>query len=153
VIYEDVDGGESREDDIELYRGLPYGLSLTVTLMEHDTADPDKYRETVKAAVDQASAGVGMAAGAIPYVGPFLAPVAKALLEAVGPDIVDAVNDLLGTDDDYVGGASLFVSAKNMVTMARAAPQDFRGIIWHMDSPLISGDGADYKVYIGIWAV
>jgi len=153
VIYEDVDSGESREDDIELYRGLPYGLTLTITLMEHDSGDPDKYRDTVKVSVDQASTAVGHGVGAIPYVGPFLAPVAKAFLQAVGPEIVDAVNGLLGTDDDFVGSASLFVSGKNMVTMAKAQPNNFRGVLWHMDSPLISGDGADYKVYIGIWAV
>lgn len=153
VIYEYVDGGDSREADIELYRGLPYGLSLNITLMEHDAGDPDKYRDTVKEAVVQASNVVAAGVGVIPYVGPFLAPVAKAFLVAVGPDIVEAVNDLLGTADDFVGGTSLFVSGKDMVTLARAAPKNFRGILWHMDSALISGDGADYKVYIGIWAV
>jgi LGFP repeat len=66
VIYNEVDGGESREDDIELYRGLPYGLSLNVTLMEHDAGDPDKYRSTVKEAVDQASKAVSVGVGAIP---------------------------------------------------------------------------------------
>lgn len=153
VIYDDVDSGESREDDIELYRGLPYGLSLTVTLMEHDTGDPDKYRGAVNEGVDQAAKGVALGVGAIPYVGPYLAPVAKALLEAVGPEIKDAFNRLLGTGDDRIGSMPLVVSAKQMVTSARAAPQNFRGILWHLDSPLISGDGADYKVYVGVWAV
>lgn len=153
VIYNGVDGGDSREDDIELYRGLPYGLSLSVALMEHDAGDPDKYRKTVEESVKQGSSAVAAAVGTIPYVGPYLAPIAKVFLEDIGPDIVEEINSLLGTDDDYVGSASFFVSGKDMVTMARAEPKNFRGIVWHMDSPLISGDGADYKAYIGIWAV
>jgi hypothetical protein len=153
VIYEGVDGGDSREDDIELYRGLPYGLSLSAVLMEHDFGDPDKYRNTVKIAVEQASNGVAVGVGFIPYVGPFLAPAAKAILEALGPDIVEALNDFLGTEDDYVGSAAFFISGKDMVTLARAERKNFRGILWHLESPLISGDGADYKVYIGISTV
>jgi hypothetical protein len=153
VIYDEVDGGDSREDDIELYRGLPYGLSLTVTLMEHDTGDPDKYRGAVNEGVDQAAKGVALGVGAIPYVGPYLAPVAKAFLEAAGPEIKDALNRLLGTGDDRIGSVPLVVSAKQMVTLARVTPHNFRGIVWHLDTPLISGDGADYKVYVGIWPV
>lgn len=153
VIYKDVEGGKSCEDDIELYRGLPYGLSLSITLMEHDTGDPDKYRKTVEEGVKQASIAAAALVDKIPYVGPYLAPVTKVFLENIGPDMAEEVNSLLGTDDDYVGSTSLFVSGKDMVTMARAEPKNFRGIVWHMESPLISGDGADYKVYIGIWAV
>jgi hypothetical protein len=150
MIYEDVDGGDSREDNIELYRGLPYGLTLMSALWDHDIGDPDKYRDTVKAAVEQASNGAAAAIGVIPYVGPFLAPIAKAFLTAVGPDIVDAVNDLLGTADDHVGTVSRFISAKEMVTSARSPLQNFRGIMWHLDTPLISGDDADYKAYFAV---
>lgn len=146
-IYGGVDAGEGKADDIELYRGPPYGMALSVTLMEHDSGDPDKFRETVKTAVDQASNGASLAVGQIPYVGPFLAPVAKAFLQAVGPDLVKAVNDLLGTGDEYIDTASMFVSAKDMVTMARAGEKNFRGVLWHLDTPLLSGDGGDYKVY------
>ncbi|MEJ7595482.1 MAG: hypothetical protein WKF77_28535 [Planctomycetaceae bacterium] len=43
-IYEDVDGGESRPDLLEVYRGKPGGLAFSVLLMEHDEDDPDKYK-------------------------------------------------------------------------------------------------------------
>ena len=46
-IYEDVDGGEAFGDLIELYRGLPYGLLLSIVLMEHDFDNPDKYRDQI----------------------------------------------------------------------------------------------------------
>lgn len=79
AIYEDVDAGDSREDNIELYRGLPYGLSVTAVLMEHNLADPNKYQETVKLAVDNASEGIAIGLRQIPYVGPFVAPVGESI--------------------------------------------------------------------------
>lgn len=153
MIHEDVDGGDSREADIELYRGLPYGLALSAVLMEHDTGNPDEYREVVKSSVSEASKKIVEGVGAIPVVGVYLAVAAAVVLEVFGPDITDAINDLLGTDDDYVGNVAFVVTAKQMVTLARAEPKNFRGIRWHLDSPLISGDGADYKVYVSISAV
>jgi len=76
-IYEGVDAGESREDSIELYRGLPYGMSLSATLMEHDFSDPDEYRGIVKASADEAAKGVVAAVQQVPSVGPALAVVAE----------------------------------------------------------------------------
>ena len=41
--YGGVDQGDSRLDNIELYRGLPHGLSLTAVLCEHDSGNPDAH--------------------------------------------------------------------------------------------------------------
>jgi hypothetical protein len=152
-VYENVDAGESVRDDIELYRGHPYGASLSVVLMEHDFGDPDKFRAVVKTAVDEASKGITVAVGAIPAVGPFVALAAGGLLTEYGPKIVDAVNTGLDTQDDHVGSVSFQVTAKNMVTMARAALKDSKGIPYHLESPLITGLGASYKVYVRIQTV
>ena len=152
-IYEDVDSGDSREDSIELYRGLPYGLSISAVLMEHDLGDPDKYREQVKQGVNKASEAVVSAAEAIPPpYGPAIALVVKVVLDEAGPYIVDFVNDTLDTQDDHIGTVSFIVTPKDMVTLSRVERQNFRGILWHMDSPLISGLGASYKVYVDIQA-
>lgn len=154
TIYEDVDSGESREDNIELYRGLPYGLSLTALLMEHDLEDPDKYQETIRLAVDKASDGIGLAIDQIPYVGPFISPVAKALLKAVAPDVVEFFNDVVvGGEDDRIGLVSLVITPKDMVRLTRVERNNFRGILWHLDSPLITDGDASYKVYLSIEAV
>lgn len=153
-IYEKVDAGDSCEDSIELYRGLPYGLSLTAVLMEHDYGDPDKFRDIVQTAVDKASEAVVVAVGLIPYgIGAALAPVAAAILKEIGPDIVDAINNLLGTEDDYIGTVSFEVTAKDMVRLTRVQQQDFWGILWHLDSPLISDGEASYKVYVDVQAI
>jgi hypothetical protein len=153
VIYEDVDGGESREDDIEIYRGLPYGVTVNITLMEHDLGDPNKYLATVKEAVDQAAKGAVALVGQIPYVGSYLAPVSAAFLAAVSPDIAKSINDGLGTDDDFVGTVSRAISAKELIKRAYSPEKNFKGILWDLDSPLISGDDADYKAYFVVKAI
>lgn len=148
-----VDEGDSRIDNIELYRGLPYGLSLEVTLFEHDFGDPDKYRGIISGAVAEGSKAVTAASATVPVVGPFLALGVGALLKEIGPVLVKAINDLFDTEDDYVGAVSFPVTPKAMVTMARTPPKDFRAIEWDMESPFINGDGGSYKVYIDIQAV
>ncbi len=152
-IYENVDKGDSREDNIELYRGLPYGLALGIVVVDHDLTDPDKYRETIKAGVDLAAKGVKLAVAQIPGVGPVLAPLAEPILTAIAPDIVEFVNDGLGLRDDLIGTLAWNITPKDMVTMARAPQNNFKGVLHKMESPLIDkGDGA-YKVYLDIQAV
>jgi len=149
-IYEGVDAGESREDSIELYRGLPYGMSISATLMEHDFSDPDEYRGIVKAAADKGAEGIVMAAEKVPSVGPALAVVAGAVWKAIGDDVVGEIHGLLDTKDDNVDTKPFVITAKQMVTLARAKRQNKSGIQWHLDSPLLSGDGSSYKVYFVI---
>ena len=151
-IYGDVDGGDSREDLIELYRGLPYGLQLTTVLMEHDLSDPDKYKETIKVAVDKASEGIAAGLRGIEIVGPLIAPVGEALMRAIAPDVVEALNDLVGGTDDHIGTVTLLVSPKDMVRLTGVKQQNFNGIEWHLDSPLISDGEASYKVYVDVIA-
>ena len=152
-LYENVDAGDSREDNIELYRGLPYGLSLSAVLMEHDFVDPNMYYEVIKQGVDKGIEYVALGLGKVPYVGPFLAVVAEPVLKSFAPDIAVALNDLVGGKDDHVGTGTLVVTAKDMVRLTRVERQHQIAIPWHIQSPLISGDGASYKVYFDIQAV
>lgn len=152
-IYEGVDAGDSRIDNIELYRGLPYGLSLSVTLMEHDYGDPNQYREAVGQGVEKGGHAVAAATTAIPVIGPAVALAVEALLAEFGDDIAQAINDLFGTEDDRVGTVTFPITAKEMVTLARAGWQDFRGVRFNLQSPLISGDGATYKICAVVEAV
>jgi hypothetical protein len=151
-VYEDVDAKESRGDDIEIYRGLPYGLIVSSILMEHDFGNPDEYRDAVKGSVAAASAAVVAALANVPYAGPALSLVAGAALAKGAEAIVDAINKLLDTGDDLIGQVQLVITPKEMIKLTRAQPQNFDGILWHLDSPLISGDGASYKAYFTIQA-
>lgn len=152
-IYEGVDARESREDNIELYRGPPYGLGLTTTLMEHDLGDPDKKRDLVKKGIEAAHNKGVEASASIPYVGPAVAIALKVLWELVGDDAVKVVNDTFNFEDDQIDVKSVYISGKQMVTLARAGRQNLKGIEWQMDSPLLSGHGASYKAYFVIEAV
>lgn len=152
-IYEEVDAGDWRGDSIELYRGLPYGMSLSVALWEHDFSDADKKRDLVKKGADAAAKSIASATAAIPKFGPAIAVLLHALWEGVGDSVVTFLNKVLNFEDDHIDTKSFTITAKEMVTMARAAKKQMKGIQWHLDSPLLSGDGASYKIYVTIEAL
>ena len=103
-----MDTGKSREDELEIYRGLPFGIKLSINLSEHDEGDPEKYRDEVGNLVDKAGDAVADAIGAIPVVGTALSVAATiGLASGEFASISDKVNELLGTDDDFIGGAGL----------------------------------------------
>jgi LGFP repeat len=87
-IYE-TDGGDTRPDLMELYRGKPRGLTVSTVIMEHDESNPNKYKKEIQKAVDKASEGVQQLVSLIPVFGPVIAVGVGALLEEVGPDITD----------------------------------------------------------------
>ena len=41
-IYNDVDAGDCRPDDLPLYEGNPHGIVLLIAVCEHDQGDPDR---------------------------------------------------------------------------------------------------------------
>ena len=149
-VYDDVDAGRSVGDVVELYRGLPMGAAISITLAEHDEGDPDKYRDNVERAVDTAADKVVEGLAAVPVLGVFLAVLAEVVLVIAAPAITDAVNDLLGTEDDHIGTVALAVTPKDMMRLTRTGRQDFNGVQAHLESPLISGGGSSYKAYFDV---
>jgi hypothetical protein len=148
--YREVDAGESREDLVEIYQGLPYGLAIGATLIEVDEGSRDVYLEKVDQIVHRAGAGVAAASTGIPVVGPGVAVVLAALLNEFGDDLARWINELLGTADDVLDTQSFTITAKQMVTLARAPRQNLEGIEWQLETPLMSGNGASYKAYFDI---
>jgi hypothetical protein len=150
-VYEDVDGGESRPDLIEIYRGKPFGINISVLLMEHDFGDPNKYKETMHEATKAAAAGITAGIAAIPIAGPFLAMAAAPLLAEAVPVVAEELNRLLHTQDDRLGEVTLNVTAKQMVVLAaRTTNSVEKGVGFKLETPLFSHDGATYKVYFGL---
>ena len=154
-IYDDVDAGESRPDLIELYKGLPQGMTLSVLLMEHDEGDPDKYRALVGQVVDKAmeklAPAIAEIVGPVPVFGPALALAASAGLPLLVPTISDFLNDALGMDDEVLGWPVINITAKQMVVLsARTLNSDVNGVGFKVETPLISSQGASYKVYFGL---
>lgn len=151
-VYEDVDAGESRGDLIELYRGLPLGAAISITLAEHDQGDPEKYRDNVEIAVDKAAEKVIEGLAHIPAIGVALAVVGTVVAVVAIPAVVDAINELLGTDDDLLGTVAMTLTPDDMMNLIGAGRQDFHGISAHIESPLISGEGSSYKAYFDLAA-
>ncbi|HYI68831.1 MAG TPA: hypothetical protein VEX87_03740 [Skermanella sp.] len=146
--YDDVDGGESRPDLLDVYLGKPWGLAIHCLLMEHDEGNPDKYKEVVKNAVMAASAGISTVTALVPIVGPALSGIVGPLLKLLEPDIVGGVNALLDTDDDQLGQHAIVLTGKDMVVFAaKAMESKEKDVIYKFATPNISGDGASYRVY------
>jgi hypothetical protein len=149
-IYE-TDGGDSRPDLLELYRGKPRGLTISALIMEHDEGNPDKYKALVASGVAEASKGVTALVTLIPVVGPVVAVGVGALLAEVGPDITNFINDLLDFGDDKMGEDTVAMSAKDMVLLAtRRENSWFRGVGFKRETRILGSDGASYKAYFGI---
>lgn len=82
---------------------------------------------------------------------PFIAAIAGPALGTLMPSIGGAINDAFDFEDDQIGGSNVTVSAKQMVMLAaRSANTDFNGIGYKVETGLISGLGASYKIYFGI---
>lgn len=152
-IYTDVDRGDARPDNLELYRGLPYGMVLGGGLFEHDEGNRDKYLEQVKAGVAKVGEAVKTGCSAVPYVGPALGLACEALWKEFGSEIVKFINKLLGTDDDIIEKWVWNITAKDMIKMARAPRSSWWGIDYHLESKLLSDGEASYKVYLDVEAV
>ena len=150
-VYQDVDDGESRPDLVEIYRGKPYGLNISALLMEHDFDDPDRYKWAMAASVETAGLGLSALIGLIPDVGPYLAVAAAIGLQAAKPTLTNELNKLLDTQDDRLGTFTRTLTAKEMVVLAaRVLNSEEKGIGYKIASPLISSQGASYKVYFGV---
>lgn len=150
-IYEGVDAGESRPDLIELYRGKPGGLTISVLFMEHDDGDPDKYKAAMQTAVGTAFTGITALIAIIPVVGPVIAGVIGPILSAVAPTVGAELNRLLDTEDDVIGETTLALTAKQMIVLAaRTANSHEKGVGFKVSTPLLSNFGASYKAYFGV---
>lgn len=147
-IQDDVDSGDSRPDLIEIYRGIPGGISLGAWVFEHDLGDANAYLEVVKQGVALAGKGVSELAGAL--FGADAVPICQGIWGALAPTITSTVNDLLGTDDDLIGSSTNTLTPKEMVTLVGTPRQNFWGIEYHRESALLSDGDASYKVYFDI---
>jgi hypothetical protein len=151
-IISDVDTGDSHSEFVpmELYRGMPLGAAVSVTLVEADEGDPNKYRPIVAKGVDKGSEKVVAALGETPVIGWLLGPLASLVFVVAAPALTDLINDLLGTADDHIGTVAVPVTPKDMMRLTRVGRRDFEGVKAHLESPLISGLGGSYKAYFDI---
>lgn len=153
-IHDDVDaGGSFPNPGTPVYRGRPWGVDLSVTFMEHDEGDPNKYRDLVHKGVSEAANRAKPALQTALASTGFLAPLAIAVgpvLDAAVPVIVDAINGLLGTEDDTIGTQPVKLTAKQLCVLTAAGHAAERDVRFHVASPLVSGDGASYKAYFDI---
>ena len=72
-------------------------------------------------------------------------------MQAGAPALTNELNKLLDTQDDQLGVFTHTITAKEMVVLAaRVANSTEKEIGFKIASPLISSQGASYKVYFGL---
>jgi hypothetical protein len=147
-IYTDVDSGDSRPDDLELFNGHPHGIAFGATLFEHGTGDPNTYLGLIQKGVELAGKGVAAGCGAL--FGPEAASTCESLWGSVAPVIVSTLNDIAGTGERVLGALPMQISAKQMVMLARQPKTPFWGIEYHLELGLFSGYGSTYKMYFAV---
>jgi len=154
-VFEDVDSGEAHEDALEVYRGTPFGLNLSVILSEHDEGDPHKYKDEMANVVNEAGGRVAEAIGSVPGIGPMLMVFAKFGLALASPTIGEKLSELLGTDDDFIGSTELFFPAKELMRLAISDDRDIDnvGIVASFASDVLRGDDGIYKLYFSVTQV
>jgi hypothetical protein len=150
-IFEGVSAGSNVPDSLDLFRGAPLGIAIDVTLMEHDTEDPNKYRSLVERAVNEAVPRVTEVLTLVPAIGQVLSIGARVALELLHGDIVDALNGLLGTDDDRLGQQLIQLTPKKMIVLATQTPiSDLGGVRFRLQTGLFDGAGSSYKACFDI---
>lgn len=149
--YSSVDSNTSRPDLLELYKGKPNGLIITVKLMENDEGDPEKYKKQITDAIQKAHAIGTTALLAIPIVGAGIAAVLGPLIQNFVPAIGKAINDLFGFGDDEIGRQDIVLTGKDMILLAtRVGNSNYKNVGFKFSTNNMRGENANYKVYFGI---
>jgi len=149
VHYQNVDaGGSFPFPSWVVYSGAPgQHLSVTVFGMEQDQGDPAQ----IQAKIAQALGAVGLAVGTVvslaatPAAGAAVVTVAGALSA-----ISSVVVPIVASEDDAFGDSTMMISAKTLVTAYLAPRKTDRSVVYDVSSDMISGDGANYKVYFTV---
>lgn len=153
-VYDDVDSKESRPDLLEIYRGDPFGgLGISITLMERDEGDPDKYKDAIHKVVMKNHEIGTVALGFIPVVGPLLAAVLGPLLGKMWPGVASGINSLLDTGDDVIQQTAITINPRQLVLLAaRTKNSTFHDIGFKTSVEVSgrSGQGGRYGLYFGV---
>ncbi len=148
--YSSVDSNTSRPDLMELYRGKPNGINISVLLMEHDEGDPQKYQKEITDIVQKAHEIGTAALGFIPIVGVGIAAVFGPLIQKFVPAIGKAINDLFGFGDDKIGYQNITLTGKDMLVLAtRTNNSTYKNVGYKFSTNNLKGENANYKVYFG----
>ncbi len=150
-VYGDVDAGETRTDNMELYKGKPNGIGLSIVLMEHDHGSPEKARKEVQKVI-QTKHNIGtIALGLIPVIGIGIAAIAGPAIQTLVPGTAKVVTDVLGFADDKLGTQILRFTAKEMILMARnSKTSKQKNIAFKFCTSNFRSHGGNYKLYFTI---
>ncbi len=150
-IYGNVDAGQTRSADLELYSGRSTALAISIVAVEHDSDDPERIKEMIEGAYDRASEEIAAQFGAIPVVGPFVAVAVWVAYLAGKADAINGLMEIFGPEDDIVGSAEIVLTPRQLREYAGTPPSDYFGIPAHFASPVITRE--DEGAFVALFRV
>ncbi|WP_114789836.1 hypothetical protein U0035_10950 [Niabella yanshanensis] len=152
--YSSVDSNTSRPDYLELYRGKPNGIGLSIILMERDHGNPEEARKRVQTVVQKMHETGTLALGFIPVIGVGIAAIAGPLIQKLVPGTAQLISDFLGFADDQIGTQQITLTAKDLLLLAtRTADSTYKSISFRLSTNNLRGENANYKLYFTVLPV
>ncbi len=152
-IYEGVDGRESINQTVEIYRGRPFGVQIALLVMEHDEENPDRYKADLKSSCESAAKELMNAARSNP-IGAQLVPIVEPILLELSDALAEELNDLLNLEDDLIGNVPINLTCKEMVVLSAITQESVENDInYKKSTDLLTGDNSGYKVYFTLQPV
>lgn len=150
--YEGVDDRTVRGDNVELYRGPAYGVTIGVVAMESDFGSAEANRVLVEQAVMTNHEVGKFMLQFIPLVGPIISKIAGPALDKVMPPLANGIASVLDLGDDIVGTDSVALSTKKLVTLAKLGSvyRAENKLAYKVASNMMEGGGARYKVLFSV---
>jgi hypothetical protein len=153
-IFEDVDAGQTRGFEVEVFSGRAASMVISVTVMENDAdgMDPEAVKEIVDGAYDKASDKFVELVAEMPFIGgPVQAAAAMVALLILKPAVTKEINEVLAPGDDLVNTEVIALTPQELRSYLAEPAQDFYGIKAHFASPVITshGEGA----YVALFRV
>jgi hypothetical protein len=142
--YRDVDDGDTRTDGIrQFFADAPGDLIIHSVVMEHDEGDPEKVKDAVKKALQQAAdAGAAAISGGVATS----VPLDPDTLQGMAVDwLADKFTDLLGAGDDSLGDGSFVIPYSTWSTGQFPPMMTRDGITYNYKQYCTDGD-ASYDV-------
>jgi hypothetical protein len=136
---------------VEIYRGSPYGVNISIVLVEHNrlsSGDPAKVQASVQDGLIAAHKVGVEALKYIPWVGPSLSTLADKNLPRFIPSAANWIASFFS--DRKIGAATIPFSGKRLVLLAaRTAEMNDKGIGYKVLSSFGS-HGGSYQVYLDV---
>jgi hypothetical protein len=149
--YENVDGGSTRVEILQLWDDAASDIAVHTLVMEHDAGDHDAVRKAIQDALKKAADAAAAAFGV---------PTPPEWIDTLTLGVAEGITSIFGLGDDVVGQDAFLIRRGELVSLAQQpvvalkkfGPIEFNYPTDDADRPPISDGDASYKAYFEVVA-